>query len=85
MVKLFLYVDDSLVICICDVFIWCVFYWCRLYGGVFGVKFNFKKIKGVWLGKWKFCLDYFFGIFCVENCILLRIKFGNNVILDDIW
>lgn len=58
---------------------------CRLYGGASGAKLNLKKTKGVWLGKWKSRSDHPFGISCVENCTLLRIKFGNNVTPDDIW
>ena len=84
-VKVSLYADDSTGICTNDFSIKKLLTWCDRYGKASGAKLNYRKTKGLWLGKWKTRSDHPFGISWADKAKILGIYFGKNVTHDDNW
>ena len=83
--KVSLYADDGTGIFTSDASMQRFFYWIDVFGRVSGSKINFRKSKGMFLGKWKTRSDHPFGISWVKYHELLGYTFGFNFSEDDIW
>ena len=83
--KLSMYADDGTGIFTSETSIQYFFYYITLFGKVSGSKINYKKSKGMFLGKWKNRSDHPFGISWVKYHKILGYVFGFNFSSDDVW
>ena len=83
--KLSMYADDSTGIFTSDSSMQHFFYWIDLFGRVSGSKINFRKSKGMFLGKWKTRSDHPFGISWIKYHKILGYTFGFDFSDDDVW
>ena len=80
-----MYTDDGTGIFTSETSIQYFFYYIKLFGKVSGSKINYKKSKGMFLGKWKNRSDHPFGISWVKYHKILGYVFGFNFSSDDVW